>query len=267
MFAACPVRQVPALAAPRRPRRRSRCPFGNSCNDTRRQKLVLRRPNSVLCHTSSHPRSSFYPSYSPETLPPLKPERLLCRSRWLNPNAFQREHPDLGRRAAWRGKPTNLAPRRKDPVARDHQRHRILGHGLADIARGFRSGAEFLRQCAIGRCATPSDPSSRGVDALKEWVQLAEVELEHGKIRLLAFEIAPYSATASATSGMGAPGFAPGIWRSRVRSVALALFVGNWKRVMPALFQAIPQKPPAVSKMRKWSARPTTWPSHFALPW
>jgi hypothetical protein len=25
---------------------------------------------------------------------------------------------------------------------------------------------------------------------------------------------------------------------------------GNWKRVMPALFQAMPQKPPAVSKMK-----------------
>src|SRR5215510_4713786 len=53
--------------------------------------------------------------------------------------------------------------------------------------------SEFLRQGAIGRCAAPSDLSSRGVDALKEWVLLAEVELEHGKIRLLAFEIAPYS--------------------------------------------------------------------------
>src|SRR5215471_7521344 len=205
MFAACPVPSVSALVAPRRPKRRSRYPFGNSCNDIRRQKLVLRRPNSVLCRTSSHPRSSFYPSCSPETLPPLKPERLLYRSRWLDLNALQREHADLGCRAAWRGKTTNLTPRRQNPVAGDHQRHRILRHGLADIARGFRSGGEFLRQGAIGRCAAPSDPSSRGVDALKEWVLLAEVELEHGKIRLLAFEIAPYSATASATSGMGAP--------------------------------------------------------------
>jgi hypothetical protein len=40
-------------------------------------------------------------------------------------------------------------------------------------------------------------------------------------------------------------------WRQlQARSVAVALFVGNWKRVMPALFQAIPQKPPAVSKIR-----------------
>jgi hypothetical protein len=49
---------------------------------------------------------------------------------------------------------------------------------------------------------------------------------------------------------VGALGFAPGTRRSRTPSVALALFVGNWKRVMPAPFQAIPQKPPAVSKMR-----------------
>jgi hypothetical protein len=41
-----------------------------------------------------------------------------------------------------------------------------------------------------------------------------------------------------------------GARRSTIRSVASALFVGNWKRVIPALFQAIPQQPPAVSKMR-----------------
>src|SRR5215472_17470817 len=210
MFAACPVPSVPALAAPRRPKRRSRCPFGNSCSDIRRQKLVLRRPNSVLCHTSSHPRSSFYPSCSPKTLPPLKPERLLCRPCRLDLNALQREHADLGRRTAWRGKTTSLTPGRQDPVAGDHQRHRILRHGLADIARGFRSSAEFLRQGAIGRCAAPSDLSNRGVDALKEGVLLAEVELEHGKIRLLAFEISPYSGDRLGHLRRGPTGFCAG---------------------------------------------------------
>src|SRR5262249_7704415 len=79
-----------------------------------------------------------------------------------------------------------------------------------DIARGFRSGAEFLRQGAIGRCAAPSDPSSRGVDALKEWVLLAEVKLEHGKIRLLAFEIAPHSRDRLGHLRRGRPGLCAG---------------------------------------------------------
>src|SRR5215471_7845124 len=61
MFAACPVPSVSALVAPRRPKTRSRYPFGNSCNDIPRQKSVLRRPSSVLCRISNHPRSSSDP--------------------------------------------------------------------------------------------------------------------------------------------------------------------------------------------------------------
>jgi hypothetical protein len=34
------------------------------------------------------------------------------------------------------------------------------------------------------------------------------------------------------------------------RWASSALFVGNWKRVMPTLFQVIPQKVPLVSKIR-----------------
>jgi hypothetical protein len=81
---------------------------------------------------------------------------------------------------------------------------------LADIARGFRSGAEFLRQGTVGRCAAPSDASCRGVDALEERVLLAEIEPEAGKIRLLAFEMRFAAATASATSGVGAAAPRPG---------------------------------------------------------
>jgi hypothetical protein len=165
-------------------------------------------------------------------------------------NALQREHASLGRRAAGRRKTTNFAASRQDPVARDEKGHRIPRHGLANITRGFRSGPEFLRQGTVCRCAAPPDPSSRRVDAFEERVLLGEVEPETGKIRLLALEMALAAATASATSGLGAPGFAPSVRRSSTRSVASALFVGNWKRVMPASFQAIPQKPPAVSKMR-----------------
>jgi hypothetical protein len=137
---------------------------------------------------------------------------------------------------------------------------------LTDIARGLRPGTEFIRQSAIGRRVTPCDPPRRGVDALEERILLAEVEPEAGKIRLLALKFT--AATASATSGVGAPGSAPGTRRSRIRSVALALLVGNWKRVMPTLFQAMPQKPPAVSNMRYWCAvRPIRWLSHFDLSW
>src|SRR5215472_15254664 len=107
-------------------------------------------------------------------------------------------------------KPPTLPPCRQDSVAGDHQRHGVLRHGLAHIARGFRSGAELLRQGAIGRCAAPSDLSSRGVDALKEWILLAEVELEHGKIRLIAFEIAPYSGNRLGHLRRGRAGFCAG---------------------------------------------------------
>ena len=108
-------------------------------------------------------------------------------------NALQREHADLGRRAAWYRKTANLAACRQDPVAGDDQRHRILCHGLANIARGFRSGAEFLRQSAVSGRAAPSDQPRRGINTLEERVLLTEVELDPGKIRLLALEIALYS--------------------------------------------------------------------------
>ena len=82
-------------------------------------------------------------------------------------NPLQREHADLGRRAAWRGETTNLAACRQDPVAGDDQRHRIVRHGLTDIARSFRSGTEFLRQSAISGRAAPSDLPRRGINTLE----------------------------------------------------------------------------------------------------
>ena len=53
-----------------------------------------------------------------EALPPLKPERLLCRWSWLQVNTLQREHADLGRRAAWRGKTANLTSPPPGPCGR-----------------------------------------------------------------------------------------------------------------------------------------------------
>src|SRR5438876_8261962 len=90
-------------------------------------------------------------------------------------------------------KPPILPPARQDPVAGDDQGHRIPGHSLADVARGFWPGAEFLRQGSVGRCAPPSDPPGRGIDAPKEWVLLTKIEPEAGEICLLALEIAFHS--------------------------------------------------------------------------
>src|SRR5262249_55845952 len=161
------------------------------------------------CRTSSHPRSSFYPSCSPEALPPLKPERLLCRPCRLDVNALQREHANLGCRAAWRGKTTNLTPCRQDPVAGDHSATGFFAMAWrTSRAASGPAPSSFAR--AIGRCAAPFDLSSRGVDALKEWVLLAEVELEHGKTRLIAFEIAPYSGNRLGRLRRGRAGFCAG---------------------------------------------------------
>src|SRR6202045_2767645 len=125
--------------------------------------------------------------------PGLEPKRLLSRLRRLDMNAFQLEHADLGRRAAWRGKTTNLAAGRQDPVAGDDQRHRVLCHRLTDIARGLWPGAEFLRQSAISGRVAPSNPPRRSIDSLEECVLLTEVEPEAGKIHRLALEITLHS--------------------------------------------------------------------------
>src|SRR5207249_4891096 len=77
--------------------------------------------------------------------PNLETKRLLSRLRRLDVNALQLEQADLGRRAARRRKTTGLTARRQDPVAGDDQRHRIVGHGLPDIACGLWPGAEFPR--------------------------------------------------------------------------------------------------------------------------
>jgi hypothetical protein len=62
---------------------------------------------------------------------------LPCRSRLLDMNALQLEHAHLGRRS-WRGETADPASGRQDPMAGDDQRHRISGHGLADLAQSSR---------------------------------------------------------------------------------------------------------------------------------
>jgi hypothetical protein len=87
-------------------------------------------------------------------------------------------------------KPDDLAACRQNPVTGDDQRHRVSGHGLTDIARGFRPGAEFFRQRAIGCRMAPSDPPRRFIDALEKRVLRAEINLDPAEICLLALEIA-----------------------------------------------------------------------------
>src|SRR5262249_53617299 len=124
-------------------------------------------------------------------LPDLsEPEGSLRRWRRLEADALQFQHAALRRRAAGRGKAADLAAGGQDAVAGDEQGDRIRRHGLAAIARGLRTGAEFLRQRAVGGGAAPSDLPCCRIDPLEERVLLAEVELEAGKVRLLAREIA-----------------------------------------------------------------------------
>ena len=112
-----------------------------------------------------------------------------CRRPTTGLNTARTCCADLRSRALWRGKAADFAAGRQYEMAGDDQRHRIFGHSLADIARGFRSGAEFFRQCAVGRRVAPTDPPRRILDLLKKRVLLTEVELEAGKIRLFASEV------------------------------------------------------------------------------
>ena len=86
------------------------------------------------------------------------------------------------------------------------------------------------------------------MDLLEERSLLIEVELEAGKIRLFALEIALRGGDGFCDRGRGCAGH--GAQRRTARSAASALLVGSWRHVTPTPFQAIPQKPLAVSKIR-----------------
>ena len=121
---------------------------------------------------------------------------------------------------------------------------------MSDIARGLRPGTELIRQSAIGRRVAPCDPPRRGVDALEERILLAEVEPEAGKIRLLALKIALHSGDRLGHLRGRRAGFGAGYASQQNSFGRFGASCRNWKRVMPMLFQAMPQKPSAVSKMR-----------------
>src|SRR3984893_10920520 len=131
-----------------------------------------------------HPRSddafgwAYGAGFDRHTEMKLKPKRLLNGSWRLDMNTLELEHAHLGRRAARRRKATDLAAGRQDPVARNDQRHRIVGHGFTDVARGLWPGANLLCQSAIGGRMTPSNLPSRSIDLVEERALLIEVELE-----------------------------------------------------------------------------------------
>src|SRR6516162_927631 len=102
MFAACPGQAVSALVAPRRPQRRSRYLFGNSCNDIPRQRSVLRRPSSALC-ISNHPRSSSDPPpfNKPEYVGPVGTTK-----EYMIGTDNASEEPDPAEQARWYGPET-----------------------------------------------------------------------------------------------------------------------------------------------------------------
>src|SRR5260221_252339 len=98
--------------------------------------------------------------------------------------------PVLARGSAGRREATDLAAGRQHSMAGNDQRHGVLGHRLADVARGLRRGAELLRERAVGGRAAPPDLPCRGIDLREEHILVAEVERETGEIHLLAGEIA-----------------------------------------------------------------------------
>src|SRR5262245_16969958 len=106
-------------------------------------------------------------------------------------NAFQRKHAPLGAGAAGCRKAAKLAAGRQNAVTGNNQRHRIMGHGLTDVARSLRSGAELLGQRAVGRGVTPADPPRRRIYAFEKCRLLTKVEVEVGEVYLAAREIAP----------------------------------------------------------------------------
>src|SRR5215471_13000348 len=95
----------------------------------------------------------------------LEPKGSLRLRPWLHMDPLQLEHADLDRRAARRGESTHRVPGGQHPVAGDDQWNRIPGHGLTDIARHFGSGAEFLRDGAVGRRVAPCDVPDRSVNS------------------------------------------------------------------------------------------------------
>jgi hypothetical protein len=121
-------------------------------------------------------------------------------------------------------KPPILPPAAKT-LAGDDQRHRILRHGLANIARGFRSGPEFLRQSAISGRAAPSDVAPRH-NTLEE-----RVRSPRSSLNLENPSPCPRNSALQRRPPRPPPAWARPVWR---RAPGGATFVGPLRRFFPA---------------------------------
>src|SRR6478609_11721436 len=73
-------------------------------------------------------------------------------------------------------------------MAWNNDRHRVLAHRLADVARVW--AAERPRQLTIGRSLTPTDAAQRLIELLLEIAEPRQVDGDVREVHLLTDEIA-----------------------------------------------------------------------------
>src|ERR1700751_202117 len=140
----------------------------------------------------------------------------------------------------------------------------MLRHGLANIARGFGSGAECLRQSAISGRATPFDLSRRGINTLEERGLLTEVEFEPGKIGLLALKIALYSGDSFDQLRCGRARFGAGRSAEQHSLGPVSAFCRQLEARDARVVPSDPANTAPGFENKKWCAAwPIVWPSHF----
>src|SRR5262249_42074299 len=105
-----------------------------------------------------------------EYLQDSESERCLRRLGRPELHAFELEHALFRLRAAGCREAAELAAGGQHAMTWNDERHGVARHRLADIAGRLRSAAEFLRERAVRRRASPTDASQSGVCAAKEFV-------------------------------------------------------------------------------------------------
>jgi hypothetical protein len=112
-------------------------------------------------------------------------------------------------------------------VTGNDQGRRIPGHRLADVARRLATGADLLRQRAIGGRAAPADPAQGVVDPAEEWLLAAEVEPDVREVGFLAVEVSFRRGDNRRNIFGRRARLCPKARRRIKRSAASALFTGN----------------------------------------
>src|SRR4051812_18820933 len=102
-------------------------------------------------------------------------------------NAFERQKLLLGDGAARGGEAADLVAGDKDAMAWNDDRHGILAHRLADLAR--IGAAERARQFAVSRGVAPADTAQRLIKLLLEFAQRRQMDGHAGEVDLLAGEV------------------------------------------------------------------------------